>query len=511
MAKHLPEFLPVQTRFNPSLAKALLVALFAILVLLPLWMVRYPPLIDYPDYLARAFIITHLKDPAYQFSDFYSTQWGPYPYLGTDLSLIALQHLLPAEAAGRVLLSICVIAVPMAGWWFLRKANPGHAALALWALLLCYDPFFLDGFVNFQLGLALCFFTSGWWLRYLEKPTTVRWIALLALATCVYFTHLIAFGITGFVVLAYSLARRLNLRQILWSWGVFVPGVILFFVWHTSSHDGAEIAFRSLPQKFFAARAELLRSYSLRFAVAAFCVIVICIFGAWFGNREFHWNRTWLIVFLATLGLYLALPNEIEGIWMIDVRLVPALFLLLLGVAQLGHRQRVLAFVAILLCGIRTVDVARNFRLQQAGLSNTEAAIQMLPRGARVLPIINVDIVNDDLLHQFYGHFWEYAIIQRGVLAPFRLDLQGQTPLRFNDQAYIPDDPETWPPNWKEVCDHYDYVWTYAADYYNRYLLGCGTEVYHSGRMRLFRLENGGKSTQPLGRAAGARAILLFL
>jgi hypothetical protein len=479
----------VRTRFNPQLAKALLVALFAIL-LLPLWIVRYPPLTDYPDYLARAFIITHLKDPAYHFSSFYSTQWGPYPYLATDLSLIGLQHVLPAEVAGRVLLSICVVAVPLAGWWFLRQANPGHDALALWALLLCYDPFFLDGFINFQLGLALCFFTLGSWLRYLGNPTARRWVALLALATCGYFTHLISFAITGFVVLAFSLAQRLNLRQIFWSWGLFVPGVIIYFLWHRSSYDRSELQFRGLAQKLFAARTELLHSYSLRFEPIAFWVIVACIFAAWLANREFRWNRTWLIVFLATVGLYLALPNALEGIWMIDVRLVPALFLLLLGVAKLGRRQLALGVVAMLLCATRTVDVARNFISQQPTLRETQQAIQILPRNARVLPIINIDIVNDDLPHQFYAHFWEYAIIERGVLAPFRLDLQAQTSLRFDPEAYVPDDPETFPPDWNKACSNYDYIWAYHADYYNRFILGCGTEVYHSGLLRLLRLEH---------------------
>lgn len=325
------------TSLNRRASKALLVALFTIL-LLPLWIVRYPPLLDYPDHLARAFIIVHLKDPAYHFGSFYSTEWGPYPYLGMDLSLIGLQHLLPAEAAGRVLLSICVIAVPMAGWWFLRQANPGHDALALWALLLSYDPFFLDGFVNFQLGLALCFFTLGFWLRYLGKPTTLRWVTVLALAMCVYFTHLIAFGITGFVVLVYSLARRLNLHQILWSWGLFIPGVIMCFLSHISSYNGEETQFRSLPQKFFVARAELLHSYSTRLELIAFWVIVVCLFAAWFRNCEFHWNSTWLIVFFAMVGLYLTLPNEVGDTWLIDVRLLPALFLLLLGVAKLGRR-----------------------------------------------------------------------------------------------------------------------------------------------------------------------------
>ena len=84
-------------RFRTSL----LVAGLAASLLLPLWVVRYPPLLDYPDHLARSFIIFHLDDPAYRFRTLYSTQWGPFPYLGMDVMLIGLQHLLPAEAAGR--------------------------------------------------------------------------------------------------------------------------------------------------------------------------------------------------------------------------------------------------------------------------------------------------------------------------------------------------------------------------------------------------------------------------
>lgn len=486
----------MRTSFIPPIGKALLVVLLAALLLLPLWVVRYPPLLDYPDHLARAFILVHLKDPSYRFGNFYSTEWGPYPYLGMDLSLIALQKLMAARAAGRVLLSISVIAVPIAGWWFLRQANPGHDALALWTLLLSYDPFFLDGFVNFQLGLAICFFALGFWLRYLEKPTLLRFLTALGLATCGYFTHLIAFGITEFIVLAYSLARRLNLRQILWSAGLFLPGVLMFFLSHISSYNGEGTQFRSLPQKFFAAGSELLHSYSPRLELVTVGAIVVCIFAARLGNAEFRWNGVWLTVFAATVGLYLALPNEVGDTWLIDVRVIPPLFVLLLGVARLGRRQRALALLAVVVFGLRTVDIVRGFLSQQSALWNMEQAIQMLPRNSRLLPIVNVDVVKDDLLHQFYAHFWAYAIIERGVSAPYLFDLRGQTPLRIKKVGYIPDDPETQVPNWKEVCNNYDYLWAYDTDYYNGYLYALGTEVYRSGRLRLYRLHQSARGTQ---------------
>jgi hypothetical protein len=146
---------------------------------------------------------------------------------------------------------------------------------------------------------------------------------------------------------------------------------------------------------------------------------------------------------------------------------------------------------------MRTVDIVRNFISQQPTLLNAEYAIQVLPRNIRMLPIINVDTANDELLHQIYNHFWAYAIVERGVLAPYLFDFRGQTPLRFNGDIYIPDDPaddpDTRPPDWEAVDKNYDYVWAYNTDYYTRDLLAFGTEVYHSGRLRLFRLHNSAK------------------
>jgi hypothetical protein len=475
-----------------------LVAALAALLLLPLWFVRYPPLLDYPDHLARSFIIFHLDDPTYRFRSFYSTEWGPYPYLGMDVALIGLEHLLPAQAAGRFLLSVCVLLLPMAGWWFLREANPGHDALSIWTLLLSYSTFFLEGFVNFQLALGLCFLALGFWLRYLKQTTTLRWATALVLVTCTYLTHLYAFGICAFVVLAYSLASRIRFRQILWSFGLFVPGVLMLFLSHIASYNGGQVRLRSLPHKFFAARAALLHGYSLRLELLTFWGIVFCMLAAWLHNRQFRWNRSWVIVFFAMIGLYLALPNEIGESWLIDVRVIPALFIVLLAVAKLGPRQRWLALIGVLLFALRTMDIVRNFKLQQTALAPMHDAIQMLPRNVRMLPIINVDIVNDDLLHQLYAHFWAYAIIQRGVVAPGLFELPGQTALRINNERqYVPEDPETNPPDWGEVCRNYDYVWTYDTEYYEHQLLTFTEEVYRAGLLRLFRVRRTKNPAQP--------------
>jgi CheY-like chemotaxis protein len=65
----------------------------AVLLVLPLWIVKYPPLLDYPNHLARVFILTHINDPNYQFSQYYTVTFGPYPYLTMDVLLMGLQKL----------------------------------------------------------------------------------------------------------------------------------------------------------------------------------------------------------------------------------------------------------------------------------------------------------------------------------------------------------------------------------------------------------------------------------
>src|SRR3984893_12678543 len=155
--------------------------ILAAALLVPIWSVAFPPLLDYPNHLARSFVLSHLNDPAFTFSRFYRADWGAYPYLGMDASLAVLGRLFPIETAGRIFLSLCVLALPAAAWFFLRQVNPGEDAAALWMLLIAGNVFFLEGFLNFDLSLAVGFLGLGFWLRWLAKRGTARWVATLVM------------------------------------------------------------------------------------------------------------------------------------------------------------------------------------------------------------------------------------------------------------------------------------------------------------------------------------------
>ncbi len=486
-----------ELKITPPLA--LLLTAIAVALLLPIWLVRYPPLLDYPDHLARSFILYHLHDPAFRFAGFYRADWGPYPYILMDVTLIALQRVATAEVAGKILLSLSVLALPAGIWYFIRQANPKQDALALWGLLLSYNAFFLEGFLSFQLGLALAIVTIALRLRYLKRPSTATWLAVLALATATYFTHLIAFALAGFVVVVYTAADRRGIRKIISAGLPFLPGALLYIESGLGHHNGTDLYFRSWPEKFPDGVAALLHGYSQRFESYALWVILACIVLAWFSNSEFRLHRPWAVVLVGLVLLYCALPDGFGEAWDVDVRVIPVLFVAGLALANAGRRQRLIAAVALLLFAFRTADVTVNFIAKQPELASMDRAVQLLPRNARLLPLI-AENDDDDPIDRLYPHFWAYAIIERGAVAPYLFDLPGQTPMRITDDVYTPDQPLTQPPDWDGIREDYDYIWKINSPGpnaqpnpqqdapINAQLAAIAKLVYADGNLRLYRL-----------------------
>src|SRR5258706_15935416 len=128
---------------NLNILRPVMILILAAALLTPIWMVEFPPLLDFPNHLARLFVLAHLNDPAFTLRNFYRADWGAYPYLGMDAVLALLGRLFPIETGGRIFLSLCPLALPASAWFFLRQTNPGEDSTALWRLLIAWNVFFL--------------------------------------------------------------------------------------------------------------------------------------------------------------------------------------------------------------------------------------------------------------------------------------------------------------------------------------------------------------------------------
>jgi hypothetical protein len=460
-------------------------------LLAPVWTVRYVPLVDYPNHLAGAFVLAHLKDPAFQFSRFYASDWNTYPYLAMDAILLGLQRFLTIEIAGRVLLSLCLLAVPAAAWFFLRQANPGQESLALWSLLVSNNLyFFLFGMLNLQLSLALCLVVLGFWLKFVKRPRLSLWCLLLILTTALYFTHLLGFAIAGLVMTAYAVFARLPLRRMLSSWVLFVPGVVFYLHCRVHVASALSLQFRGFAGK---AKGLLLLMAGCSPALDFFTWLVIggAFVIARLAYSEFKWNYRWLGVVGCLFGMYWVFPSVYGATRVADIRLLPFLFVLALAAVNLGRRARLIGLVAVVLFALRAGEVERHFISVQPHLEQLSESFSSIPRGARVLPVIDWWQAGSAMEREF----WAYGVIRRGWFSPCLFHDPGVQPFRIKLRAYAPCSPnwvrlESW--DWGRIRNEFDYAWVCGAPQASAPLSEIGELTAQQDDLRIFQLQSGG-------------------
>jgi hypothetical protein len=189
----------------------------AALWVLPLWVVAFPPMVDYPQQLALAAILRFYSDPVRRFRETYELAlWTPHGLF--KLLAAGLAWVMPIEVAGKVIVSASLLAVGAAALALCRRTRaPGWYALL--ALALTYNSIFYWGFVDNLLALPLALGGAALADRLLDGPFGARaWLALAATCLLFYTVHLqfllIFAGTVGWLALC-------RLPQWNWDWRRF--------------------------------------------------------------------------------------------------------------------------------------------------------------------------------------------------------------------------------------------------------------------------------------------------
>jgi hypothetical protein len=188
---------PAQTR-SAATAQAWWLALIALTVILlaPLLIVDVPPLLDYPNHLARAFVLASLpQDPV--IARFYAPHWSIIPNLGLDLITPPLIRILPVHVAGRLLIAAALL-LPVAGTIAYNTALGGR----WWSLgvgLFAYNACLLYGFLNFEIAIGLALLLAAAWLRWRESHPARTIVIAAAGAPILFACHLM--GLIFFALL----------------------------------------------------------------------------------------------------------------------------------------------------------------------------------------------------------------------------------------------------------------------------------------------------------------------
>jgi hypothetical protein len=176
-------------------------AVVSVILLAPLLITDVPPVLDYPNHLARFVLLAAGPDDPV-LGRIFTPSWSIIPNLAGDLIGEALLRLLQVHVAGRCLLG-GVLLLNLAGVLALHRGLFGRRSL--WPLASClaaYNSTFLLGFLNWEIGCGLAMLCAAGWLTWRERRPVATIVGASVAAIVLFFCHLM--GVVFFLVLIGS-------------------------------------------------------------------------------------------------------------------------------------------------------------------------------------------------------------------------------------------------------------------------------------------------------------------
>jgi hypothetical protein len=189
-----------------------------LLILIPLWGVRYFPSQDGPLHLYNAIVLRDYNRPDRPlFRAFFIPNTRIIPNWVCPHLLIVLVRWLPPRTAEKLILSIYVLLFPLAVRYCLKGIRRHAGGLAIAALPFVPNQFYHMGFQDFCLSLAGFFLTLGFYIRRRKRFSLQDAFILAILFLATYLTHLLSavmlLPMIGLIALFQALADGRTLYQ----------------------------------------------------------------------------------------------------------------------------------------------------------------------------------------------------------------------------------------------------------------------------------------------------------
>ena len=182
-------------------------------MLWPLLYATIPPLVDYPNHLARMWIL--VNDAAIpELARNYIVSWRILPDMAMDLVVPALAQVMTVVEAGRVFVMLTMVGL-VAGTITLYRTLHGRFAIwPIWSVLFVYNAVLFWGFLSCLFASAVYLFAFSGWIASRNWRLLPRILVFSAVATALFLLHAFAFGLYGLSVASYELARRFEGRRL---------------------------------------------------------------------------------------------------------------------------------------------------------------------------------------------------------------------------------------------------------------------------------------------------------
>jgi hypothetical protein len=387
------------------------------IALIPLSLVHIPPLVDYPNHMARMQILADDGHSEY-LSRYYRIRWDILPNLAIDVLVPALARLVGIEVAGKIfigltlfLLSGGVIALHYAlherwSWW------------PLTAFLFLFNSILLWGFLNYLFGLGLAIWCFAGWVAHRHRPVWQTMPLFSVLTVLLFFSHLFAFGVYVLLLSGYELGQRWRHRpssprlvESTWAkaaLSLLLPTALLLAsptFWPRSDQlplamkgtsTVSSVTFVPFSTKVEAMKGTIRTNHQTLDRATVGVLLAVILGGFAFRSLSICGP---MFVPLAILGIAaLAMPSTIGAMSMVEIRM-PIAFVLL-AVAGSDWKPVPRRWAVVLAVALASLFLLRvgyvSLRWQEADFHYTQfvEALDRLPQGVRLFSAIKLGSTN---------------------------------------------------------------------------------------------------------------------
>ncbi len=428
------------------------------------------PLEDYPNHVARGFVLSDLLfHHGTRFGQQFSVTPMLIPYILPDLVLASAIGLLGTTGGAAFFMALVLLSLPCALLFYLHVnglAPRARPFVVLLGLYLSTDWFFMTGFMAFRLAIAALIVTLALADLLRRRWSVVMFVVYACALLLSYLIHLswlvffaMVLGISGVARWWFGSpsARRDILRREIW---LYTPMIVLL-AWHFGFMQAERPQGAGLPPEFEPEwRGFSLKLYSLlmpfrgfggRIAEAMICLFGLCM--AWPIRHTLRlgaWKKPvvleqWVIA-VAFLGVYAALPRQLEFASFIDIRALPfiALFVMLAVLYLPSQSSQGEEFSGPSALALATLLATGNlaylaFHASQANMWMTRyrQVVQFVPEGASVLPVYSLPMVTSMPV----VHAPSFVVLDRGGITPYLFGGDDGDPMlyfRYRRRPYEP-------------------------------------------------------------------------
>lgn len=402
----------------------------------PLLWPGVPPLVDLPGHMGRYHVQMNIGgSPLLQ--SFYAFEWALIGNLGVDLLVVPIAALIGLEPAVK-LITIAIPVMTGAGFlWVAREVHGRVPPTAYFALPLTYSFPFMFGFVNFALSMALAFLAFALWLRLARLGRLkLRAALFVPISILLWVCHAFGWGTLGVMAFSAELVRQVDMKRPIWRAAfntglhclALAPPMLLMLLWRSGAVGGeTSVWFNWRLKKNWVLMALRDRWEYWDYAALAIIGLVLATGLLWWKKLEYSRNLAASAIFLAIV--YVCLPRIVFGSNYADMRLAPfviaaAVIAIRYKPAYAGRAGAVFAALGLLFAGARLAGNTVSFWMYDRSYDRVLAAVDHIPRGARVVSFVGVKC-RKDWAQTRLEHLPAMALVRRDAFSNDQWSMSG--------------------------------------------------------------------------------------